>query len=82
MTLLQTWKRPLIWLATMPWWLLIAVALLMAVVPLGESHLLQKWRMLFSGTLRKPLDWFDLLFHTAPLMLILMKAMLAVRPRS
>lgn len=62
-----------------PWSLLVIVALLLAVVPIGESHLLQKWRMLFSGTLRRPLDWFDLIMHTTPIALIALKGFLALR---
>ena len=62
-----------------PWALLAIVALLLAIVPIGESHLLQKWRMLFSGTLRRPLDWFDLLLHTAPIALLAVKGILALR---
>lgn len=62
-----------------PWALLAIVALLLAIVPIGESHLLQKWRMLYSGTLRRPLDWFDLLLHTAPIALLAVKGFLALR---
>lgn len=35
--------------------------------------------MLFSGTLRRPLDWFDLVMHTAPLVLLLAKVVLMLR---
>ena len=61
------------WLERVPWSLLILAAVALAVIPLGESHFVQKWRMLFGGTLRRPLDWFDLVFHTAPLLLLLVK---------
>ena len=61
------------WLERVPWSLLILAAVALAVIPLGESHFVQKWRMLFGGTLRRPLDWFDLVFHTAPLLRLLVK---------
>lgn len=67
------------WLERTPWWLIAGVAVMLALTPFGESHLVQKWRMLFSGTLRRPLDWFDLLLHTAPLLLLLAKAALFFR---
>lgn len=69
------------WMRNIPWWLLIAAAVVLAIVPLGESHFVQKWRMLFSGTLRRPLDWFDLLMHSAPLLLLILKAVDTIRSR-
>lgn len=57
------------WLKSIPWWLLVAAAVMLAIVPLGESHLSQKGRMLFGGALRRPLDWFDLIMHSSPLLL-------------
>jgi hypothetical protein len=68
------------WLMRVPWWLIGMVALMLALTPFGESHLIQKWRMLFDGTLRRPLDWFDLVLHTTPLLLLLAK--IAVHLRS
>ena len=67
------------WLAQIPWTLLIVLAIAMAIVPFGQSHFVEKWRMLFSGTLRRPLDWFDLVLHSAPLVLLLLKALFARR---
>ena len=67
------------WLDRMPWWLLVIAAVMLAIVPLGESHFVQKWGMLFSGTLRRPLDWFDLVLHSAPLVLLLAKLVFFLR---
>jgi hypothetical protein len=62
------------WLDGIPYLILIVAAVLLALAPFGSTpHLLEKWRMLFSGTLRRPLDWFDLVLHTAPLMLLAAK---------
>jgi len=69
------------WLERIPWWLIAAEAIVLAVVPFGESHFVQKWRMLFSGTLRRPLDWFDLVLHSAPLLLLVTKLVLFLRTR-
>ena len=61
-------------LERIPYALLIVVAILMALLPFGSSHLLEKSRMLLAGTLRRPIDWFDLLMHAAPLLLLAAKA--------
>ncbi|MFA6954789.1 MAG: RND transporter [Thermoanaerobaculia bacterium] len=61
-------------LEKIPYSFLIVMALVMALIPFGQSHLLEKTRMLMAGTLRRPLDWFDLVFHAAPLLLLAAKA--------
>lgn len=38
-----------------------------------EPHLLQKIKMLFAGSLIKPLDIFDLFWHGTPITLLLIK---------
>lgn len=59
------------WLDRFPLVLLIAVALWLAVAPIvPEPHLVEKLRMLSQGTLTRPLDIFDLVLHTAPLVLL------------
>ncbi len=61
-------------LAGIPYFVLVPVAVFLALAPFGATpHLIEKWRMLFGGTLRRPLDWFDLLLHTAPLLLLVLK---------
>lgn len=69
------------WLRIIPWWLLIAAAAVLGVAPFGESHLVQKSRMLVNGTLRRPIDWFDLLMHGSPLLLLVLKGIDALRRR-
>jgi hypothetical protein len=57
-----------------PYLLLVPVALFMAIAPLGEpSHLVEKLQMLAGGTLRRPIDVFDLLLHGTPLVLLVWK---------
>lgn len=67
------------WIEQTPWLLFAIAAIAFAIVPIGQPHFVEKWRMLFSGTLRRPLDWFDLVMHTTPLALFLVK--LAVMAR-
>ncbi len=64
------------WLDKIPFLPLLIAAIVLALLPfqsLPESHLVEKIRMLVSGTLVKPLDIFDLLMHSTPSILILIK---------
>ncbi|MEY4979343.1 MAG: hypothetical protein RLZZ352_1613 [Pseudomonadota bacterium] len=56
-------RIPLLWLVLIALWLAVA-----PVVP--EPHLVEKLRMLRDSTLVKPLDIFDLLMHSTPLLLL------------
>ncbi|MDZ4700078.1 MAG: hypothetical protein SH809_10265 [Rhodothermales bacterium] len=59
------------WLDRIPLTLLIVGATLMALAPFyPEPHLWQKARMLFAGELTRPEDIFDVLFHSALLILV------------
>lgn len=59
------------WLDKFPLGWLVALALWLAVAPIvPEPHLVEKIRMLSQGTLQRPIDIFDLLLHTAPLVLL------------
>lgn len=62
------------WLDKIPLTALLPIAVILAVAPVSpEPHLWQKANMLIQGNLVKPLDIFDLLFHAAPLILLLLK---------
>lgn len=56
-------RFPLVWLVPLALWLAVA-----PIVP--EPHLVEKWRLLTQGALSRPLDIFDLLLHTVPLVLL------------
>jgi hypothetical protein len=54
-----------------PLGIFIALAAWMAVAPIvPEPHLVEKLRLLFDGTLSRPIDIFDLLYHVTPLVLL------------
>jgi hypothetical protein len=56
------------------WAVLIIAAVLLGLAPFRpEPHLVEKLRMLAHGTLRRPIDILDLLFHLSPLVLIVLK---------
>jgi len=59
------------WLDRFPLMWLVVIALYLAVAPIvPEPHLVEKLRMLSQGTLVKPIDIFDLLLHSVPLVLL------------
>jgi hypothetical protein len=64
------------WLDRISLSLLLPAALLLALAPfVPEPHLWEKLKMLFAGTLTRPIDIFDLLLHGGPLVLLVLKLM-------
>lgn len=56
------------------WTTLAVVALLLGLAPFfPEPHLWEKIKMLAAGELQRPLDWFDMLMHAAPMMVLALK---------
>ncbi|MDE4139747.1 MULTISPECIES: RND transporter [Rhodobacterales] len=69
-------------LDSIDWTTAIIVALLLGLAPFfPEPHLWEKLRMLFAGELQRALDWFDLLMHGTPLVLLVLKAARDLRAR-
>ncbi len=65
---------PMQWLDRISLSLLLPVALLLALAPfVPEPHLWEKLKMLFAGTLTRPIDIFDLVLHGGPLVLLVLK---------
>jgi hypothetical protein len=53
---------------------LILFSVLLGLAPfVPEPHLFEKIKMLIAGTLHKPIDIFDLFFHTAPIIALVVK---------
>jgi len=70
------------WLDRIPFVILIAVALLLGLAPfVPEPHLWEKLKMLAAGTLSRPIDIFDLLYHAAPWVLLVLKLVRMVQQR-
>ena len=62
------------WIDKIPLVALIVVAIILGLAPItAEPHLLEKSKMLFSGTLVKPIDIFDLLMHGTPVGLLIIR---------
>ena len=71
------------WLANIPYMLLVPIALFLALAPVApEPHLWEKLKMLFAGTLVRPIDIFDLLLHGTPLVILVLKLSLDARHKS
>ena len=59
------------WIDKLPIKALAIVAVFFALMPIvPEPHLLEKLRMLFQGTLTRPIDIFDLLMHGLPIIIL------------
>lgn len=58
-----------------PWSLAIIGALTLGLAPfLPEPHIWEKLKMLARGTLVRPIDIFDFLFHAVPWVLLIAKS--------
>ena len=57
-----------------PYPILIVVAVFMLLAPIRPMpHLLEKLQMLKNGTLHRPIDIFDLIWHLIPTILLAIK---------
>ena len=66
------------WLDGLSWPILILVCLTLGLAPFAPPHLFEKLQMLAQGRLVRPLDWFDLLLHGTPWVLLLLKGLRAL----
>jgi hypothetical protein len=57
-----------------PYSILIIISVIMILLPFYPiPHFVEKLIMLKNGTLKKPIDIFDLFYHSAPLILLIVK---------
>ncbi|MCB1518600.1 MAG: hypothetical protein KDJ19_13410 [Hyphomicrobiaceae bacterium] len=62
------------WLDSIPFSMVLLFCLTLGLAPFfPEPHVVEKIRMLMSGTLVRPIDIFDLLMHGAPFLLLAAK---------
>lgn len=74
--------HPMQWLDRIPLSTLVIIALALGLAPfVPEPHLWEKLKMLFSGTLSRPIDIFDLFMHGTPALLLAMKLLRIYRRR-
>ena len=59
---------------------LIPMVLLLGFAPFfPQPHIVEKIRMLIAGTLKRPLDIFDLAWHTWPFLLLAYRVLLDIK---
>jgi len=58
----------------LPWSVVIILCLTLGLAPFYPPHLFEKIMMLVKGQLKKPIDWFDLILHGSPWILLIFKA--------
>lgn len=62
------------WIDKLPVKPLFIVAVFLALAPFQpEPHLFEKLRMLFQGSLTRPIDIFDLFMHGLPIVLLVIR---------
>lgn len=70
-------------LDTLSFPVLIIMTLFLGSAPLsGQPHLLEKINMLLAWQLSKPLDIFDLVLHSAPIILLILKTVYYFKNKS
>ena len=63
----------------MDWSVIIILCLTLGLAPFFPPHIYEKLTMLFSGTLKRPIDWFDLFFHGIPWTILIVKIVISVK---
>jgi hypothetical protein len=57
------------------WGVVVVLCATLGLAPFSPPHIVEKLSMLIRGNLIKPLDWFDLLLHGLPWILLILKIM-------
>ena len=57
------------------WGVVVILCATLGLAPFSPPHVVEKLSMLIKGNLIKPLDWFDLLLHGFPWILLILKIM-------
>ena len=67
------------WIDGIPWSVLILVCLTLGLAPFVPPHIVGKLQMLVRGKLVRPLDWFDLILHGTPWVILIIKAVATIK---
>ncbi len=66
------------YIAKLPWGLIILACLTLGLAPFSPPHIWEKLQMLAQGRLVRPIDWFDLVLHGIPWVLLILKAIVSL----
>jgi hypothetical protein len=55
------------------WGIVIILCLTLGLAPYNPPHIVEKIMMLSQGRLTSPIDWFDLILHSLPWILLILK---------
>ena len=69
------------WISHISWPVVILLCLTLGLAPFQPPHILEKLQMLMKGRLVRVIDWFDLLLHAAPWVLLVLKGIVALKNR-
>jgi hypothetical protein len=68
-------------ISKLPWALLILACLTLGLAPFNPPHLWEKLQMLFQGKLVRAIDWFDLVLHSIPWALLVLKIIISLKQK-
>jgi hypothetical protein len=63
------------------WPVVIILYLTLGLAPFNPPHIWEKIQMLIKGRLVRPIDWFDLLLHGIPWLLLILKGIFSIKNR-
>ena len=62
------------WLDSVSWVAVIVACATLGLAPFNPPHIVEKLGMFSRGELHRAIDWFDLLMHGTPWVLLVLKA--------
>jgi len=65
----------------LPWGLLVITCLTLGLAPFFPPHIWEKMVMLKNGELSRPIDWFDLVYHGLPWLLLIIKVAASLKSK-
>jgi hypothetical protein len=65
-------------LTELPWGLVIIACLTLGLAPFAPPHIWEKLKMLAHGELVRPIDWFDLVLHGTPWVILILKVIVSL----
>ncbi len=69
----------IMWIDNLDWGIVIVICLTLGLAPFSPPHIVEKLQMLVKGKLVRPIDWFDMIMHGAPWVVLIIKGVLRVK---